>query len=346
MAEIKAGEADAFVSRPHETFRTFLLYGPDSGLVSERADVLSATFGIDRNDPFAFIRLDADTAAGDKARISDEAHTVGMFGDSRLIRISGVTRKNLADAIQPVLDFPPAQSWIIIEAGDLKKDSALRKNVEKSTSGVAIPCYADNAGALNRLITSVLQQYGLTIGHEAQDLLRSSLGADRRASRNELEKLALYCEGQTSISPDDVRAIIGDVAAFETDDMIDSAATGNINRLEELLPRLATSGTTPDMLLLSCLRHFQNLHQGRFMMEHARKPAQAVVSSMRPPLHFSRRDSFTRALSIWNLAMISRALGRLDRAALEARANPVLANSLAGTALLALGLEARRGSRN
>ncbi|MEZ5873008.1 MAG: DNA polymerase III subunit delta [Nitratireductor sp.] len=342
MAEVKGGQVDQFVSRPDTKFRVFLVYGPDGGMVSERADILAKGFGVDLSDPFSLIRMDADNAAADRASIADEAHTIGMFGGSRLIRISGVTRRNLADAVQPVLDHPPSDCWIIVEAGDLKKDSALRRQVEKSSAGMAIPCYADNDAALDRLIQSELANYGLEIDTDARHVLRSQLGADRMASRNEISKLALYCHGQRRVTRGDVMDVVGDVAAFQGDDLIDAAATGNLARLEELLRRLPDAGLAPDMMVISCLRYFQTLQFVRHQIDAQGKPAQAALASLRPPLHFSRRDAFSAALSKWNAERIQRAISRLDAAQFQCRANSELALSLAGTALLAIALEASR----
>lgn len=343
MAEIKSAQADAFVEKPDLQYRTFLFYGPDSGLVSERADAIAGKFGVDLTDPFSLVRIDADTAAADRGRLSDEAHTIGMFGGSRLIRVSGSTRRNLAEAVKPVLDAPPVDSRIVIEAGDLKKDSALRRMVEKSKSGVAIPCYQDDDRAIERLIGSVLQQAGMTINAEARELLKANLGADRRASRNELEKLVLYCHGRSSIAPQDVIAIVGDTAALAADDVIDAALAGRIVELEDLSLRLEAAGVSADLVLLQALRQMQSLHALRCRMTSTKAPAAAVVASMRPPVHFSRRDAMIGVLTAWPQERLEKSLALLDRAAFEARANSGLSWSIAGRALLALVLEARRG---
>lgn len=345
MAEVKSAQADGFVEKPDLQYRTFLFYGPDSGLVSERADAISGRFGVDLADPFSLMRLDADTAAADRGRLADEAHTIGMFGGSRLIRVSGTTRRNLADAVKPVLDFPPVDSRIVIEAGDLKKDSALRRMVEKSKSGVAIPCYPDDDRAIERLIGSVVQQAGMTIDQEARELLKANLGADRKASRNELEKLVLYCHGKPSIGPQDVVAIVGDTAAIAADDAIDAALAGRIGELEDLSLRLEASGVSADMVLIQALRHVQTLHALRSRMAATKAPAAAAVAAMRPPVHFSRRDAMVRVLNAWPQDRLEKSLTLLDRAAFEARAKSGLAWSIAGRALLALALEGRR-SRN
>ncbi|MGI9401563.1 MAG: DNA polymerase III subunit delta [Rhizobiaceae bacterium] len=345
MTAIKPAQADRFVEKPDPKFCIFLIFGPDTGLVSERANILAKNAGVDLSDPFSFIRMDADTVAADASRLADEAHTISMFGGKRLIRVSGTTRRNLSLAVKPVLDTPPEDCWIIIEAGDLKRDAALRKAVEKSPAGAAIACYADGPREIARLIDSELKDAGFGIDPDARQLLAEHLGGDRQASRNELQKLILYCHGQDRISSDDVLAITGDVSSIETAEVVDAAVTGNVEAMHAGLSDLLTTGTPADMVMLNTLRHLQNLRELRHQTETKRLSYSAVVSSMRPPLHFSRRDKVEKALAIWDARSLSRALTRLDQASFECRAKPDLAHALAGTALLAIAIEARQKSR-
>ncbi len=345
MAEIKSAQADAFVEKPDGAYRVFLLYGPDAGLVSERADILATRFGVDQNDPFSLIRLDADLVAADRSRLADEAHTVGMFGGQRVIRVSGVTRRNLADPVKSVLDHPPVDCRIIIEAGDLKRDAGLRKQVEKSKSGVAIACYPDGDREIDRLISAEMQAAGLSIDAESRQTLRALLGSDRRASRNEITKLALYCYGNERVTVDDVLAIIGDTAALAADGVIDAAIVGDIAALENTLGRVTASGVSPDMIVIGALRHFQALQVARYRFDNGGGPAGAIIGALRPPLHFSRRPAFEKALRIWRADRIEAAIARLDRASLQARADSRLAPAIADSALLAIALEAARAVR-
>lgn len=346
MAQKKAFEVDAAIKTPDPKYRVILLYGPDTGLVSERADVLSKNTGVDLADPFSLIRLNADQVAEDKSRLSDEAFTVGMFGGERLIRVSGTTRKNLVDAVKPVLGVELQDTWIVIEAGDLAKSAGLRTAFEKSRFGLALPCYQDDAKALDNLVREEIRDKGLAIDQEAIAFLLPLLGGDRLASRNELQKLALYCHGKTEVTLEDIKEIVGDASQIETSDTIDAVAAGDLKSFNNMLQRTLTSGVAPDMLLLFTLRHFQLLHEMKAAMEQKRLPAMTVISSARPPIHFSRKNKVSSALEKWSLPAIERAMQRLDTASFEARANSELGNSIAGTNLLALAIEATRGARS
>ncbi|MFK7903103.1 MAG: DNA polymerase III subunit delta [Nitratireductor sp.] len=342
MSTKKAHEVEQYLKRPDKNFRVILLYGPDSGLVNERADFLAKQTGVDLKDPFSTIRLNSDDVAQDKSRLVDEAFTVGMFGGERVIRVSGTTQRNLGDAVKPVLGQTLTDCWIIIEAGDLKKTAGLRTAVEKSKTAMALPCYQDDARALEQLIREEITDKQISISAEAVSLLKPMLGGDRMASRNELQKLALYCQDKGKVEQEDIREILSDASLLDTSDLIDAVATGNLKNFEETLGRILNSGVSPDMLLIFTLRHFQILHEMRSKMTRDRTPASDLIKYARPPIHYSRRTLISSALAKWNENGLVLAMKRLDNASFEARANPLLSQSIAGTNLLALTVQASK----
>lgn len=344
MALKKAHEVDRAIQIPDPLYRCILLYGPDTGLILERADVLAQKTGVDLSDSFSTIRFNADELAEDKLRLADEVFTVGMFGGERLIRISGSTRKNLADIVKPLLEKQLQDCWVIIEAGELQKSSALRQAFEKSKFGLALPCYQDDAKTVEVLIDDEIVKHNLSIDRDTINFLKPFLGGDRLASRNELKKLALYCYEKGAVTIDDVKQIVGDASSFDVNEIIDAVAAGNIDTLQNNIGRTIESSMSPDMLLITTLRHFQTLYELRSKMETQRLGASAVVASARPPIFYTRKASYTTALSKWNSEKLQRALTRLDNASFEARSNSLLAASIAGTNLLALTLEAQRAN--
>ena len=340
MASLKPREIEPFLKKPDFSRAVILLYGPDAGLVSERADVLARKSGVDLADPFSLIRMDADDAASDANRIAEEAHTIGMFGGKRLIRISGNTRRDLAKAVKPVLDTPPEDAVIIIESGDLKKTAGLRKQLEKSPASLCIPCYQDTLAALEQLIDEEIVAKGFRIDHETRLLLKSMLGDNRKVSRGELEKLAIYCEGKEEVTPKEIHEIVGDAAKLVMDDVIDATSTGDTARLQGVLPKAMEAGNSPDIILLGLLRHFQMLQTARSKVELKRQVPSNVIAGMRPPIHFARKNAVISALNIWTLDRITKALIRLDKAMLECRQRSGVAQAVCSTTLLALSLEA------
>ena len=102
MTILKGAEIDRYIAAPEDRRPIVLVYGPDSGLVSERARAIAGKVASDLNDPFTVTRLDGDVLASDPARLADEAGTVPMFGGRRLIWVRA-GEKPIAAAVSPLL---------------------------------------------------------------------------------------------------------------------------------------------------------------------------------------------------------------------------------------------------
>lgn len=343
MAQKKAHEVDGWLRRPDPQIRLVLIYGPDRGLVAERARAFVDKAGLDADDPFSSVRLEASELEASPGRLTDEAATVPMFSSSRLIWVKGAgAQKQLADEVKALAASPPRDSLIVIEAGDLKKGAALRSAVEAAEGAMALPCYADEGKAIDGIIDEILGREGLSIGMEARQALRANLGGDRLASRSEVEKLALYCRGTGEVRLEDVRAMTGDVSATGIDDVVDAVLAGNGAAFDASYASLVSSGTNPFLLLAAAMRQFQSLQLLRGEMEASGKPAAAVVASARPPVFFSRRRLVEAALQRWSGAALGRALERLQATVLLTRRRPDLTVATARQALIALLVESAR----
>jgi len=140
VVALRGKEIDAFLARPDPGRPIILLYGPDSGLVRERAEALLASAVDDPNDPFSLVRLDGDELSADPSRLVDEAMTVPLFGGRRAIRVRAGSR-SFASGVDTLADVALKDCRIVIEAGELRPESPLRKACERAKTAVAIGCY-------------------------------------------------------------------------------------------------------------------------------------------------------------------------------------------------------------
>lgn len=340
MTVLKAGEIDRYVSNPPADGGVVLIFGPDTGLVSERAARLVKKASEGEDDPFNLIKIDASDISSDPDRLIDEVLTVPLFGGRRIVWVKDASGKNLNPALEPVLKLEDWQTLVVLEAGDIKKGVGLRKLVETHKRAVALPCYADNDRGIDQLIDDETREAGLTITREARSALHSLLGGDRMASRGELKKLCLYALRKGRIESEDIEAIIGDASAFETSELIDAAASGNLGLLDHGLERLSEAGSKASVIANQALKHFQHLHRMRIDIDSGRN-AQQVVDSQRPPIFFARKAGFTQQLRIWSLKDLERAMGILSEATRISRLNDALGVPVLSEALLTVGRAAR-----
>jgi DNA polymerase-3 subunit delta len=346
MAQKKAHEVDSFIRRPDPRYRAVLIYGPDRGLVFERASALSKTAGVDLSDAFNVVKLESQDVKDDPARLLDEINSMALFGGNRLVWLKNAGNdKTIVGALEAISSDPPQDTLLIVEAGDLKKGSALRKAAESGSSCMALPCYGDDGRNLQALIDEELGQAKLQITPDARRLLADNLGGDRLASRGELQKLALYCRGREKIEESDILAIIGDASALSVDEAVDCVLNGNLSGLDHALTRIIASKTQVFLVLQSCLRQFQTIDVVRGRIEGQRQQASQVIAEYARRMHFRRKPAFETAARNWDGRAVADVLKHLSGAILEGRKHPALQESIARQALLAIALRSARLTR-
>ncbi|UUP17568.1 DNA polymerase III subunit delta [Nitratireductor thuwali] len=346
MAQKKAHEVDGWLARPDPLFWIVLIYGPDRGLVSERARRYAVATGLPLDDPFTVIKLDAGEVEQQPGRLSDEVRTVPMFAERRLIWLRGAgAQAGLGRDIGRLIAEPSSDCTILIEAGDLKKGAALRSAVERGDGAMALPCYADDGRGLDALIDEVLSASGLSIDLEARQLLKANLGGDRLATRGELEKLALYCAGSKTVLAADIRELVGDVARSSADDTVDAVLCGRIAEFDTLFSRHLATGSPAFLVLSAALRQVHQLQILREQVEREGKSPASAIGAARPPVFFARRRAVETALQRWDLGRLAAAGVRLHGAILRTRQHPAAAEASTRQALLALAIESARTGR-
>ena len=343
MAILKGAEIDRFLAAPDARRPVVLIYGPDSGLVSERARAVAKATAADLDDPFSVIRIDGDSLTGAPGRLAEEAHTIGMFGGKRLVWVRA-GEKPIGPAVAEVLRAPPSDSVVLIEAGDLKRTAPLRTEAERSAHAAVIACYADNEGDLKRLVADEARAAGLAVEPEAATLLVSLLGGDRAASRGEIRKLCLYVHGTGRITVADVEAVAGETLQLGVSEIVDAAAGGLAPALERLLARAATADVPVAQVMTTMSRHLSMLHKARLAVE-AGQPAANALGSFQPPLHFSRKAGVERQLQLWTSDKLERFIVRTAEATFDTRAKADLAQAITSRTLMAIALAAAAGRK-
>jgi DNA polymerase III subunit delta len=333
--------AQAFVARPDTNQPIVLLFGPDIGLISERAHAIVTALVPDIHDPFAVSELTGAGLAADPARLSDEARAMTLGGGNRVVWLRGAG-DSVAPSIKQILDDPPEQSWIVMEAGELNPRSPLRQVCEKHDRAVAIACYGDESRDLKDVIEQGLRGHGLQVDPDALAYLSAHLGADRLVTRGEIEKLALYMVGSADrISLEDATACVGDSAPAAMDRLSDAVALGDNRGVEEALPRVLDEGVSPIAILRTLATHYRQLHIAAASVANGTSPDQAI-KSLRPPVIFKRVEAYRRQLGRWPLDRLSRALVLLVEAEIDCKSTGMPAEAACARALMRIANAAGR----
>jgi DNA polymerase-3 subunit delta len=340
VVALRGKEIDAFLARPDAGRPIILLYGADAGLVRERADALMKSAVDDPNDPFSLVRMDGDDLAAEPSRLVEEAMTVPLFGGRRAIRVRAGS-KNFSSGVDTLADSNIKDCRIVIEAGELRPESPLRKVCEKAKTAVAIACYPDTERDLAKLIDDELRVSNLRMAPDARATLMSLLGGDRQASRNELRKLTLYAHGTGEVTLDDVMAVVADASELKIDPIVDGAFAGNPTAVEVEFNKAMVAGTYPGMIMMAAQRQAALLHKASLLVEAGSSASSAVESGF-PRLHFSRKGTVEAALRNFSAQRLVNIIDQLAVAALDVRKQNALGAVIAQRALMSIAVNARR----
>lgn len=341
MVKVQAREADAFCRAPAEGIAAVLLYGPDAGLVRERAESLARSVVDDLADPFRVAEIRPEDAASDPALLVDEALAISLTGGRRVVRVKGAGDK-LAEAVATLLEAPRGDALVIVEAGELSGRSRLRTAFEKPKNAAAIACYRDEKRDLLKVIEAELDEHDVTAEREAIALLAVTLGGDRLLTRNELAKLALYVGPGGRATVADVEAVVADSSFLSHDRIAQAVGGGDLADLDRSLERALAERESPISLIGSVRRHLTQLHLylglggGPEALRAMRLDERRNFMVVGPLKENARR---------WTPERLARALERLVEAEIQCKSTGMPADTICRRALFELAHAARRAAR-
>lgn len=335
--KVAAGRVDGFVAKPDPSVAVFLFYGPDAGLVHERARRLALQTVDALDDPFRVAELTSASIADTPARLADEMLAVSFGGGERLVivRDGADSLTNPLKAALAEVGAGERNAVLVIEAGNLAARSTLRKFCEGSDLCAALPCYPDDEEGRGQLVRSMIEQAGLGIEPGALRLAAEMLGENRQSNRREIEKLVLYVGESGTVGEDDVLACIGDAGSTSLDETIYAAADGNIVDLDLAIERFWADGGEPIGLMRGAQRHFQRLHRVATLLAQG-ESYDSAAGRLRPPVFWKVKNRFQNQSRRWSQSALEQALLRLTDAELALKTTGTPGRAACGRTLYAI----------
>jgi DNA polymerase-3 subunit delta len=334
-------QIEPFVKAPDKSARVILVYGPDSGLVRERAAVIGKTIVEDLNDPFNVAVLSADGLAEDPARLSDEAGAISMMGGDRLIRIEGGSDK-LTITLKSYMEDPSDTALVVVQAGDLNPRSSLRKLCEAAKNAAAVPCYVEDESSVAELIRARINEENMRVDPDAVGWLAANIAGDRGKVRSELEKLITYkgIDNATPISLADAQAACGaaGVQSFET--LVYAIAARRSVEALGAYSILMQEGTSFVVIVRSIQNHFRRLSMTKAYMQSG-MDMDGAMKKLSPPIFFKQAQQFKGQLNGWSMGALDTVIAKLTDLEVQCKQTGMPVETLCGQAIL--GISKMRG---
>lgn len=325
------------VDQPDPNIRFYLFLGPDEAQSRALAARLLQGLGAVK---FA---LSASDVKGNPALLIDEAASLSLFGERRLIWIEPAGNE-LAEAVEALLALESGESPVVAIAGALTKASPLLKLIEGSPAALAFTAYQPDGDEAVRMVSDLGRRVGLKIGAGVAARIAEACGNDQAIAAQELEKLALYAGASTNapkeLDHDALDAVAVDSSEGDLRRLADLALLGNVAELGEAVARMAPAGSEAIPAIRSLQRRLLMLAPARARIERGER-VDAVMTSFGKSLFWKDKASVRTMLGKWtadDLAKVAQRAGALERALMFSE---VPEREALGEELLAIARKAR-----
>lgn len=344
---IAGREVDGFLRSPGRAHRAALIYGRDPGVARERAQAL-ALHNTDRpDDPFDCAELTEADVGVAPGRLEEELAALSMLGGRRLVRLrldegSAGAERIAAEALAAHLEgrLNP-EAFLLIIAGDLRKDSSLRRSAEAAGACAVIACYEDTPADLARLVRQSLATEGLSLTPDALDLFVSRLPGERGVVRQEIARLILYLGPGSGANarPEDLQDFLGVEPEASLAEAASDAFGGRVEAAQSGLRRAAREGMSGASAVRALSVHLARLRRIATAVAGG-APLPAAVKAAQ--VFWKAEREVSRQARLWSLREIDRLQPQILEADIACRQTGAPDQLIAERLALATAQRARR----
>lgn len=313
--KIYSNAADNFVKDLKPS--TVLIYGNDTGGVSAMAKRVIKRFIGDEEEQETVKQLTSDDLKENENIIIDEIGSKGFFSSKKLVWVFDPP-EGVVSALEEAFKSLDKSCFLLVTAGELKRESKIRKLYEDSKENTALLCYKEEGMNLKRHIMDWVSKNGVRADQDAIEYLVANLGEDKLITENELAKILVYLGDDKTLTFDGASAILADNSELAVNDIMYAISCKTPKMLEKSLARAFADNVAGVVITRSMLYHFNRLLNAKLMVQNGMS-VDMVVESLR--LFFKLKEPFKTSLRKWNIPQLEEAIKSATQLELEVKSN-------------------------
>ncbi|WP_304169050.1 DNA polymerase III subunit delta [Phenylobacterium aquaticum] len=304
-------DIERFLGQPDRAIRAALIYGRDIGVVRDRANQLTLKVCDRPDDPFDTALLTDVDIEAEAGRLEGELAAQSLMGGRRLVRLKlgsdkvGPDRTAAEALVRHMAGELNPDAFYLIEAGNLGRDSGLRKAAEKAAACATIPCYEDEPGDVARLVRETLAKDNVSLTSDALAMFVSRMPKERGVARQEIERLALFLGPGSGISasPKDLEDFLGVEPEASLSDAAADAFGGRLGEAQAGLRRAAQEGEAGPAAVRAIGSYLGRLRRTLTLAKSGAGLQEAAKAS---GVFWKQEREFLRQARSWTLAELDR----------------------------------------
>ena len=326
-----------------ETFQSFLLYGPNEGLIRENIDIIYKNFskGIECEK----INIDGKQLDENASILNDEISTISLFSERKFIILESAKEKH-ASIIEDSLSLDIINVCMVVKQDNLTKSSSIRKLYENSKNHFCLACYDDDIKVLSSLLEKFQKTHNITFDSDVKSFLLNNLSNDRMVIKNELEKILLsLSKDDRKVDIEKLRYILHDSAHTDFQQINNSILFGNSEKGSKSLEKLFNLGTNPVAILKSFNNYIMRIRLTQVELSKGKQFDEAI-KVLRPPVFWKEKSDFKRHCLMWPANVIENIINEVLNSEIKCMTSNIIAKEQCEKTLFEISSTAKRFSRN
>ena len=294
--KLNSTTVDNWLKGDNQSCRIFLIYGQDEGQICLTTHKFIRHYVPEVDESFNLTTLSYAQIKDNPHILNDEMISTSLLGGRRVLVVESCPATFSADLMSVVKTPKKGDTIVIFKAGELKKTSNIRKEIEASKSGCAIGCYKDSPEGSKRFIAQYLHENSMTFEPDVIPILAQSLYPDRLLVKSELDKLITYKGNEKQIKTSDIAAIIVENPELSLDDLCVAIGVRNKKIVYKYVERIEKNDLEFMLVLRVLLNYFSRIWSVKALMKEG-KDLQEAISYLSPPVFFTQRNGFMKVLN-------------------------------------------------
>ncbi len=326
-----------------ELFQSFLIYGPNEGLIRENIDIVYKNF-TQRTD-CEKININGKQLDESVSILKDEISTISLFNEKKFIVLDSPKEKHVS-IIEDSLSLDFKNTCMVVKQDNLTKSSSIRKLYETSKNHFCLACYDDDIKAISSLLEKFQKMHNIIFDSDVKSFLLNNLSNDRMVIKNELEKILLsLSKNEKKVDIEKLRYILHDSAYTDFQQINKSILFGNIEKGSKSLEKLFNLGTNPVAILKSFNNYIMRIRLTQVELSKGKQFDEAI-KVLRPPVFWKEKSDFRRHCLMWPANVIENIINEVLSSEIKCITNNVIAKEQCEKTLFEISSAARKYSRN
>ncbi len=304
----KPFQINALIPHIQKNYQGALIYGPEQSIVQEVSEKISNIILSNIHDDFCSVKISLSKIKEIPSILLDEGNVSTLMGGRKLIWVKE-SDGTIFSSVETYFNQIKTDSFLLISAGNLNKNSDLRIFCENHPNILAVACYKETQQNIIDFIQGVLAEYRIRINQSLMPVLIERLGDNRLIIKQEIKKLSVYMEHNKDISELDICQLITDSTDSSMEQFCIDVAGGQLKKVSREYKILLENGENPVSIVRSLHAYFNRLLDVVFLSE--RMDAETAVSKVLKASQFRLKDCLINQIRYWQKDTLLKVIDKL-----------------------------------